>query len=96
MTEGSQKQTTPAMRVAELQRENEKLHEALRIECELNATPVGIIKDRARMEERAAIVAWLREQDHEAFSQWIESEAKKYNNNLAWSASQIENGEHLK
>lgn len=62
MTEWSQKQTTLAMRVAELQRENEKLHEALRLECELNATPVGIIKDRARMEERAAIIAWLHEQ----------------------------------
>ena len=82
MTEWSQKQTTLAMRVAELQRENEKLHEALRLECELNATPVGIIKDRARMEERAAIVAWLREGVR---GEWFPG-----------LADAIEAGEHLK
>lgn len=87
MTEWSQKQTTLTMRVAELQRENEKLHEALRLECELNATPVGIIKDRARLEERAAIVAWLHEQ-HDIYN--------PSDNWSAYWAERIEAGEHLK
>ena len=103
MTKWSQKQTTLTMRVAELQRENERLHEALRLECELNATPIGIIKNRARTEERAAIVAWLRSENGRC-------DCFAYDDNecacggrdgyktwpLEQTADAIEAGEHLK
>ena len=48
-----------ADRIEALSAENERLQ----LLCDLNAVPAGIIEDRGRMEERAAIVAWLRKDD---------------------------------
>ena len=48
-----------ANRIEALSAENERLQ----FLCELTAVPAGIIEDRGRMEERAAIVAWLRKDD---------------------------------
>ena len=48
-----------ADRIEALSAENERLQ----FLCELTAVPAGIIEDRGRMEERAAIVAWLRKDD---------------------------------
>ncbi len=47
----------PCARYESLSAENERLQ----FLCDLNAVPAGIIEDRGRMEERAAIVAWLRD-----------------------------------
>ena len=66
-----------ADRIEALSAENERLQ----FLCDLNAVPAGIIEDRGRKEERAAIVAWLRAAGDEVVN---------------WMAIQIEAGEHLK
>jgi len=63
--------------------------ERLQLLCDLNAVPAGIIEDRGRMEERAAIVAWLRREDDRLTNGGVLTDAD-------YLASAIEAGEHLK
>ena len=73
-----------ADRIEALSADNERLQ----FLCDLNAVPAGIIEDRGRMEERAAIVAWLLKD----IGPWLRDEREEY---AVEFAAAIEAGEHV-
>lgn len=64
-------------------------NERLQYLNDLNAVPAGIIEDRGRKEERAAIIAWLMREEEDYPS-------SEYSGFAAMIREEIEAGEHLK